>query len=51
MVPTDPDDRPEFDVLREMFSENYVQIKSLLESQAIAMESLIEICEVASPVA
>jgi hypothetical protein len=47
MVPVDPDDRPECDALRKMFAENYVQIKSLLESQAMLLEDMIELCEVA----
>jgi hypothetical protein len=45
IVPTDPDDRPEFDALRKMFAENYVQIKSLLESQAMLLDEMIELNE------
>jgi hypothetical protein len=48
MSPSDPDDREEFDVLRKMFTEYQKEIHSLLESQAIAMESLVELGEVAS---
>jgi hypothetical protein len=46
MVPTVPDDHPEFDALRGTFSENQVQIKSLLESQAMLLEDMIEVSEV-----
>lgn len=47
MSPSDPDDCPEFDVLREQFGEYHQQIQSLLGSQASVIESLIELCEVA----
>jgi hypothetical protein len=47
MVPVDPDDREEFDVLCEQFSEYQKEIQSLLGSQASVIESLIVICEVA----
>ena len=48
MSPNDPDDREEFDVLRKQFVQYQTQIESLLGSQASVIESLIEICEVAS---
>jgi hypothetical protein len=41
--PSDPDDQPEFDILRKFFAENQEKIESQLEEQLTIVEELFEL--------
>jgi hypothetical protein len=43
--PSDPDDQPEFDILREYFAENVKEIENRLEYQVLLVENLLELIE------
>src|ERR1700691_6746346 len=43
--PSDPDDQPEFDILREYFSENVKEIENRLEYQVLLVKNLLELIE------
>jgi hypothetical protein len=51
LVPGDPDDREELEILRVLFAQNNEKIQAFLEDQAATVEDLLEIGVVALRVA